>query len=128
MTKACKATRTNRQPCQAPAGEDGYCFCHSPRLAVELAALAGLTLDPWQRDALTSTAPRCLWNASRQAGKSTTAALLALWTVLSRPGALVLVVSPSEEQSRELFRRAIGVYRLLSVDGAYAIRPAAETN
>src|SRR5438128_1357497 len=33
MTKTCKATRTNGQPCQAPAGEDGYCFGHSPRLA-----------------------------------------------------------------------------------------------
>jgi Family of unknown function (DUF5763) len=33
MVKACKATRKNGQPCQAPAGEDGYCFGHSPRLA-----------------------------------------------------------------------------------------------
>jgi hypothetical protein len=30
---ACKATRKNGQPCQAPAGADGYCFGHSPRLA-----------------------------------------------------------------------------------------------
>ena len=33
MSRACKATRKNGQPCQAPAGEDGYCFGHSPRLA-----------------------------------------------------------------------------------------------
>jgi hypothetical protein len=33
VTKTCKATRVNGQPCQAPAGEDGYCFGHSPRLS-----------------------------------------------------------------------------------------------
>ena len=43
---------------------------------------AGLTLDPWQRDALLSAAPRLLLNATRQSGKSTVAALKAAWTVL----------------------------------------------
>src|SRR3954471_11206185 len=43
---------------------------------------AGLTLDPWQRDVLLSTAPRLLLNATRQSGKSTVAALKAARTVL----------------------------------------------
>jgi hypothetical protein len=44
--------------------------------------IAGLTLDPWQRDVLLSAAPRLLLNATRQSGKSTVAALKAAWTVL----------------------------------------------
>src|SRR5829696_6054502 len=43
--------------------------------------IAGLTLDPWQRDVLLSAAPRLLLNATRQSGKSTVAALKAAWTV-----------------------------------------------
>ena len=39
--------------------------------------IAGLTLDPWQRDVLLSAAPRLLLNATRQSGKSTVAALKA---------------------------------------------------
>ena len=44
--------------------------------------IAEPTLDPWQRDALLSAAPRLLLNATRQSGKSTVAALKAAWTVL----------------------------------------------
>ena len=52
--------------------------------------IAGLTLDPWQRDVLLSAAPRLLLNATRQSGKSTVAALKAAWTVLQ--GGLAVVV------------------------------------
>jgi len=65
--------------------------------------IAGLTLDPWQRDVLLSTAPRLLLNATRQSGKSTAAALKAAWTVLQ--GGLAVVVSPSLRQSGFLFRK-----------------------
>jgi hypothetical protein len=44
--------------------------------------IAGLSLDPWQRDVLLSVSPRLLLNATRQSGKSTAAALKAAWTVL----------------------------------------------
>ena len=37
--------------------------------------IAGLALDPWQRDVLLSSAPRVLLNATRQSGKSTAAGL-----------------------------------------------------
>src|SRR5215207_3613474 len=37
--------------------------------------IAGLTLDPWQREVLLSASPRLLLNATRQSGKSTAAAL-----------------------------------------------------
>lgn len=39
----------------------------------------------------------------RQVGKSTTVAALALHTCLYSPGGLVLVIAPSQRQSRELF-------------------------
>src|SRR3954463_7169789 len=58
--------------------------------------IAGLRLDPWQRDVLLSTAPRLLLNATRQSGKSTAAALKAAWTVLQSGGLLAtrLVAAP----------------------------------
>ena len=65
--------------------------------------IAGLTLDPWQRDVLLSLSPRLLLNATRQSGKSTVAALKAAWTVLQ--GGLAVVVSPSLRQSGFLFRK-----------------------
>jgi hypothetical protein len=74
------------------------------RTAVEMAADLGLGLDPWQRDVLTTTARDILLLCSRQAGKSTVSALLALHTAVYRPGSLVLALSPSERQSKRLLR------------------------
>lgn len=34
-TSTCGARRRDGSPCRAPAGEDGYCFGHTPRLARE---------------------------------------------------------------------------------------------
>jgi hypothetical protein len=78
---------------------------------VEMARAAGLEPDPWQRDFLRSRAPRVLLNCSRQAGKSTMAATLAVHTVLYEPGALVLLLSPSLRQSQELFKKALTCYQ-----------------
>lgn len=69
-----------------------------------IASDVGLELDPWQSDLLESTAPRILLNVTRQGGKSTTSATLAVRTALDEPG-LVLVASPSQRQSGELFRK-----------------------
>ena len=71
---------------------------------VELALDAGITPDPWQAKALRSTADKELWCCSRQSGKSTTASLLGLHTALYDPG-LVIMVSPSQNQSGELLRK-----------------------
>ena len=64
-----------------------------------------LSLDPWQCGVLSSRGKRDLLNCSRQAGKSTTAAVLGLHSALYRPGSLTLLVSPSLRQSSELFRK-----------------------
>src|SRR5687768_9839186 len=73
----------------------------------------GLMPDPWQRDLLLSADPHLLLNCSRQAGKSTTVAVLALHRLLFAPGSLVLLVAPTERQSRELFRKVLAGYQAL---------------
>jgi hypothetical protein len=60
--------------------------------------------DPWQADLLRSTAMQIIVNVARQTGKSTTTAIKALHTAIYDPG-LVLLVSPSLRQSRELFAK-----------------------
>jgi hypothetical protein len=62
--------------------------------------------DPWQRDVLRSRDRQLLLNCSRQAGKSSVVAALALHTALFTPGgALVLIVTPTLRQSQELLRK-----------------------
>ena len=80
---------------------------------VRFAIAGGITPDPWQARLLRSTAPRILLNVTRQGGKSTTVGLLASHTVIYEPGALVLILSPSQRQSVELFRKVLDVYRRL---------------
>jgi hypothetical protein len=70
----------------------------------------GLTADPWQRDLLLSADRHVLLNCSRQSGKSTTVAALALHTALFRAPALVLILSPGLRQSGELFRKVKDAY------------------
>jgi hypothetical protein len=48
-------------------------------------------------------APQIILNMGRQVGKSTVIAALALHTCLYKPGSLVIVIAPSQRQSRELF-------------------------
>ncbi len=65
----------------------------------------GIVPDDWQAAALRSPSRRRLWNACRQSGKSTTAAIMALHRASFTPGSLVLMVSPSLRQSTELYRK-----------------------
>jgi hypothetical protein len=51
--------------------------------------------------------------ASRQVGKSTTVAGLAMRTALLTPGSLTLLLSPSLRQSSELFRKVAALYAAL---------------
>ena len=76
-----------------------------------LVEAAGLEPDDWQMRALRSGSLRMLLNASRQSGKSTVSAALAVWTALYEPGSLVLLLSPSLRQSQELFRKCLDFYR-----------------
>ncbi len=87
------------------------------RFALDPAAFAlevlNLELDDWQRAVISSTGKRDLLNCSRQAGKSTTAAVLGLHEAVYRPGSLTILVSPSQRQSSELFRKVTELRELL---------------
>jgi hypothetical protein len=94
---------------------------------MNIASLLSLALDPgrfflalgripdaWQTDVLFSTERQLLLNCSRQAGKSTVVAALALHTALFTPGgALVLVVAPALRQSEELYRKIVQLFQAL---------------
>jgi Terminase large subunit, T4likevirus-type, N-terminal len=84
------------------------------RMAVNRVAFAQTlmpSLDEWQRDLLRSTSDRVLLNCSRQSGKSTMSAVIALHRALYHPGSLVLCLAPALRQSRELFGKIAGFYR-----------------
>jgi hypothetical protein len=73
---------------------------------------AGMEPDDWQAEVLNSEARRLLLLCSRQSGKSTTCATLAVNQAIYDPG-LVLIIAPAQRQSSELFRKVTGVYRKL---------------
>src|SRR6516165_3948378 len=74
---------------------------------------AGMEPDSWQENVLRSDASRRLLLASRQAGKSSVAAALALQTALLRPRSPVLLLSPSLRQSGELYRKIVDLFGAL---------------
>lgn len=77
------------------------------RIAREPSAIlteAGLTPDPWQEKALASRAAQLMFLASRQSGKTFTAAAIALREALTNPVGFVLIAAPSEKQSQEFFQ------------------------
>lgn len=92
-------------------------------LAVDLAAAldpvvfarSSLAFDPepWQEGLLRTTSRRVLVRCARQVGKTTTTSVKALHRALYEPGALVLVISPSQRQSDEVMLRIKGLYRAL---------------
>ncbi len=84
------------------------------RLALDRVAFAeklGIVPDGWQEDFLRSSADRVLLNCSRQSGKSTMSAMIALHRALYHPGSLVLCLAPALRQSQELFGKVAGFYR-----------------
>jgi len=84
------------------------------RLALDRVSFArsvGVEPDAWQEDLLRSSADRVLLNCSRQSGKSTMSAVIALHRALYRPGSLVLCLAPALRQSQELFAKIAGFYR-----------------
>ena len=62
-------------------------------------------LEPAQKQLLQTTGPRVILNCTRQWGKSSMAACVALHRAYHRPKALVLIVSPTQRQSSELIAK-----------------------
>jgi Terminase large subunit, T4likevirus-type, N-terminal len=84
------------------------------RLALDRVAFAeklGIVPDAWQENFLRSSSDRVLLNCSRQSGKSTMSAVIALHRALYCPGSLVLCLAPALRQSQELFGKVSGFYR-----------------
>src|SRR5215217_1288431 len=84
------------------------------RMAVDRVAFAedlGIVPDQWQKEFLRSSADRVLLNCSRQSGKSTMSAVIALHRALYYPGSLVLCLAPALRQSQELFGKVADFYR-----------------
>jgi Terminase large subunit, T4likevirus-type, N-terminal len=84
------------------------------RLALDRVAFAeklGIVPDGWQGDFLRSSADRVLLNCSRQSGKSTMSAVIALHRALYYPDSLVLCLAPALRQSQELFAKIASFYR-----------------
>jgi hypothetical protein len=63
----------------------------------------GFEADQWQQSLLRTEEPRVILNCSRQSGKSTACAIKGLHRAIFSPGALILLISPSLRQSKELF-------------------------
>ncbi len=90
---------------------------HAVDPAAFAAARLGFAPDPWQARVLRSPSRQVLLNCARQSGKSTTTAILALHRAVHAPGSLVLVISPSQRQSRELFLKVCDYRRALDQGG-----------
>src|SRR5215217_65299 len=78
---------------------------------VSFAEELGILPDPWQRDLLRSASDRVLLNVTRQGGKSSMAAVIALHRALYHPDSLILCLAPALRQSQELFAKIAGYYR-----------------
>lgn len=84
----------------------------------ELARRAGMVPDNWQTQVLQSSQQRLLLNCSRQSGKSTIAALIAVHTAHFHSSSLILLLSPSLRQSQELFKKALDLHHVVDLQGA----------
>ena len=70
----------------------------------------GYEPDEWQGNFLNSDSKRVILNCSRQSGKSTVTAVLALHEALYKPKSLILLLSASFRQSLELYQKVIEGY------------------
>jgi len=96
---------------------DAKTATETPTDPVTFARQLNIDPDPWQRNLLTSTDDHVILNCSRQSGKSTIVAILALHHALLNPDSLILILSPSQRQSGELLKKIIGFYKRLGRKG-----------
>lgn len=80
---------------------------------VLLARDCGIEPDDVQSRLLTTTSRKTLVNCCRQWGKSTTTALIGLHEALYAAPAMIILISPSQPQSTELFKKIYGFWERL---------------
>jgi Terminase large subunit, T4likevirus-type, N-terminal len=73
----------------------------------------GIAPDEVQARLLTTDAKRLLLCCTRQWGKSTVSALIALHTALYQAPSTIILISPSQSQSTELFRKMQTMWSML---------------
>jgi hypothetical protein len=78
--------------------------------AAALMRRAGLEPDPWQRKVLLSQSRQMMIVASRQSGKSTVVACLALHQALFKSESLIILTSPVERQTKEFYIKLRYIY------------------
>ena len=81
-------------------------------------------LDEWQEKVLDSKSDRIILNCSRQSGKSTITAIMAVHHAIFNSNSMVIVVSRIEAQSLEMFKRMSNYYKEVS----YAPRATEDTS
>ena len=91
------------------------------RLGIEQDAAAfaqsiGFEPDPWQAKLLRSKSKRRILNCSRQVGKSSVTAIAVLHKALFTPDSMIVLISPTEDQSAELFRKMRDALKQLPED------------
>ncbi len=80
-----------------------------------LMTMLGLEPDPWQRELMRSQAARVLLLCSRQLGKSTSVACVALNEAYLNDDALILLSSKTERQAGELFQKIAKFHKRLEL-------------
>ena len=82
---------------------------------IDLARRVGFEPLGWQVEALESEADRMLFNCTRQGGKSTVSAILALYNALYSPGSATLIIAEGERQSKNLLKTIRARYSMLRI-------------
>ena len=84
-----------------------------PEDAVGFARFAGIELEAWQKAVLRSDHKAKILLCGRRTGKSTLAAVTALYRALTTPGFNTIFVAPSLDQAQIPYLMAISMYRAL---------------
>src|SRR5215831_15538415 len=92
-----------------PPIDIGQALAHAIDGALWARDVLQIQLDDWQADVIRAIGAQLLL-VTRQGGKSNTVAIKALHHLLHRPNAMIVAASPSEDQSRELFRKLTNFY------------------
>lgn len=83
------------------------------RSAAELAGEMGVALDAWQRRVLASKHRRRICLVTRQGGKGTVGSLTAVEKMVNDPGSKIVILAPTEDQSKRLLARIKEAYARL---------------
>jgi hypothetical protein len=91
-------------------------ICNDVAMALDpvlFAQAVGIEPDQKQAELLRSTSRRVLLNCCRQWGKTTITGALAAHEAIYSPGAMIVLVSPSQQQSGELFKKVAEFWKML---------------